>query len=157
MGNASPGAARELRLDARHERDTSDAKLQRADLAGARGLRPPECTQGQDEHLSVHRTDPAGERPRALRRENSAVLLEGVAFIHDDTGDLTATGYTASQDEQLPEFVFGRYDAWQRSLAWIEEKAGVSFGALTQLDAAGHAEEMLSTTLTSFEQIRLRA
>lgn len=80
-----------------------------------------------------------------------------IAFIHDDTGDLTATGYTASQDEQLPEFVFGRYDTWQRSLAWIEEKAGVSFGALTQLDAAGHAEEMLSTTLTSFEQIRLRA
>src|SRR5215471_336222 len=33
-----------------------------------------------------------------------------IAFIHDDTGELTATGYSASQDEQLPEFVFGDYD-----------------------------------------------
>ena len=47
-----------------------------------------------------------------------------IAFIHDDTGELTATGYSASQDEQLPEFVFGDYDTWQKPLTWIEEKAG---------------------------------
>ena len=79
-----------------------------------------------------------------------------IAFIHDETEELTATGYSASQDEQLPEFVFGSYDTWQRSLSWIEDKAGISFGALTARDALRPAEEGLDTPLTGFEQIRLR-
>jgi len=79
-----------------------------------------------------------------------------IAFIHDDTGELTATGYSASQDEQLPEFVFGDYDTWQKPLTWIEEKAGLSFGDLTQHDPLGRGVEGRDEPLTALEEIRLR-
>ena len=79
-----------------------------------------------------------------------------IAFLHDDSGELTASGYTASQDEQLPEFVFGEYDTWQRSLAWIEDKAGISFGTLTDHDPLRRGIEGPEAVLTNFDQIRLR-
>jgi endonuclease G, mitochondrial len=80
-----------------------------------------------------------------------------IAFLHDDTGELTATGYTASQDDHLPEFVFGEFDTWQRPLTWIEEQAGISFGELTAHDPLSRGVEALPAPLTGFEQIRLRA
>jgi endonuclease G len=79
-----------------------------------------------------------------------------IAFIHDDTGELTTTGYVASQDEQLPEFVYRDYDTWQRSLSWIEEKAGISFGELTKRDPLSRGVEALDAPLNEFQQIRFK-
>ncbi len=58
-----------------------------------------------------------------------------IAFLHDETGELTATGYSISPDEQMPaeEFVFSAYETYQRPLSWIGDKAGISFPQL-----AGH-------------------
>jgi endonuclease G len=79
-----------------------------------------------------------------------------IAFIHDQTGELTATGYVASQDEQLQEFVFGDYNTWQRPLEWIEDNAGVSFGGLTKHDPLSRGVEALDTPINDFEQIRFK-
>jgi endonuclease G len=52
-----------------------------------------------------------------------------IAFIHDDTGKLTATGYLMSQASFLEpeEFVFGQFDTYQLPIASIEKKTGLSF------------------------------
>ncbi|MBN8734285.1 MAG: DNA/RNA non-specific endonuclease [Acidobacteria bacterium] len=81
-----------------------------------------------------------------------------IAFVHDQTGKLCASGYTISQDNVIPEqeFVFGEYDTHQRSLRHIEQKAGISFGGLTSRDVMGDEdEEALSAPLSSFSEIRL--
>jgi endonuclease G len=72
-----------------------------------------------------------------------------IAFVHDDTGKLCATGYRMSQEEELParEFVYGEYTAGngettQVSLAEIERDAGLSFGKLTGLDPKRRAPEL---------------
>ena len=79
-----------------------------------------------------------------------------IAFIHDETDELSATGYTMSQASLLreEEFVFGRYETHQRSIASIEQRAGVSFGSLTAADRFGRDEEAPEAPLTSFSQIR---
>jgi endonuclease G len=79
-----------------------------------------------------------------------------IAFIHDGTEKLTATGYSISQVDQMreEEFVFGAYDTYQRSLSWIEEKAGISFGSLTGRDPLAREVEALSAVLVDFDQIR---
>jgi endonuclease G len=79
-----------------------------------------------------------------------------IAFIHDQTGELTATGYVASQDEHLQEFVFGDYDTWQRPLEWIEDNAGVSFGDLTKHDPLSRGVEALDAPINDFEQIQFK-
>jgi endonuclease G len=79
-----------------------------------------------------------------------------IAFIHDETGKLTVTGYVASQEDHLPEFVFSEYDTWQRSLFWIERKAGISFGDLSSHDPLSRGNESLDAPLSDFDQIRLR-
>jgi endonuclease G len=80
-----------------------------------------------------------------------------IVFVHDDTQELTATGYEMSQKKFLveEEFVFGAHSTSQRSLAAIEHDAGLSFGALTQLDPlAGDVQEAVTRPLTDFNQIR---
>lgn len=80
-----------------------------------------------------------------------------IAFLHDETGALSATGYAMSQQSFLgeQEFVFGRYDTWQRPLAWIEAQAGVSFGELTAHDRFEDTEGAATgQPLTSPRQIR---
>jgi endonuclease G len=79
-----------------------------------------------------------------------------IAFIHDETGELTATGYSISQDDFLreDEFVFGQFETFQRSLKWIEQKAGVAFGSLVDHDPFAQEEEALPAPLTAFDQIR---
>jgi endonuclease G len=63
-----------------------------------------------------------------------------IAFVHDVTGKLCATGYRMSQADQLPkeEFVYGAYpeigDTVQVRLADIEREAGISFGVLARFD-----------------------
>jgi endonuclease G, mitochondrial len=78
-----------------------------------------------------------------------------IVFIHDETGELCATGYTMSQDAFLPEdeFVFGTFKTNQQSIAAIEEKAGLSFGELADLDPFVPLEGV-ETELTSVRQIQ---
>lgn len=79
-----------------------------------------------------------------------------IAFIHDDTGALTATGYKMSQRNTLPreEFVYGKYETYQTSLKEIETLSGLSFGALTALDPLRIVDEAPPVPITAFEQIR---
>ena len=80
-----------------------------------------------------------------------------IAFIHDDTGKLTACGYTMSQEAMMPkkEFVFGQYKTYQESIAFIEERTGLSFGKLKSLDTFKGGRESVRRPLVSFEQIDL--
>jgi endonuclease G len=84
-----------------------------------------------------------------------------IVFIHDETNKLCATGYTMSQEDFLTDeefvysqFVNGEHETTQVSLRSIEQKAGVSFGKLTDLDPFGKDEEALVRPLRSVEQIR---
>jgi endonuclease G, mitochondrial len=78
-----------------------------------------------------------------------------IAFIHDETGQLCATGYTMSQADFLreEEFVFGKHKTAQRSIASIEQRTGLSFGPLPGLDPFEDAEGLVSE-LTDVRQIR---
>jgi endonuclease G len=79
-----------------------------------------------------------------------------IAFIHDDTGALCATGYRMSQQAYLQEeeFVFGQHKTDQTSIASIEQETGLSFGSLADLDPFEQVEEGLGGDLTDFAQIR---
>ncbi len=79
-----------------------------------------------------------------------------IAFIHDETGDLCATGYTMSQEDfvQEEEFVFGQHGTSQVSIAFIERKSGLSFGPLSAVDPFEQVEEALPHPLIDLTQIR---
>ncbi len=79
-----------------------------------------------------------------------------IAFIHDDTGALSATGYRMSQEAYLreEEFIFGQHKTSQASIASIEHETGLSFGPLADLDPFEQVEEGLAGELTDFNQIR---
>jgi endonuclease G len=81
-----------------------------------------------------------------------------IAFEHDDTHELCATGYTLAQDDFIgdDEFVFGRHKTTQVPLAAIEGLAGLTFPALLRrLDPLeGVATESAPRPLTDFAQIR---
>src|SRR3954454_7864936 len=79
-----------------------------------------------------------------------------IAFIHADTGKLTATGYIMSQESKLPhlEFVFGPLDnTSQTRIKTIERRTGLSFGSLSSHDPMG-GEEAVRQPLSALEQIR---
>lgn len=78
-----------------------------------------------------------------------------IAFIHDQTGKLTATGYIMSQQSffEPEEFVYGQHETYQESIAAIERKTGLSFGALTRKDPLHGARELAVARLTSFDEI----
>jgi endonuclease G len=80
-----------------------------------------------------------------------------IAFIHDETGELCATGYVMSQESFLrpDEFVFGGYKTYQTSIKSIEDRAGLDFGPLAALDPY-FGQEVVPAPLESFSQIVLR-
>jgi endonuclease G len=79
-----------------------------------------------------------------------------IAFEHDETQELCATGYTLAQDDFIEdEFVFGRHKTTQVPLAAIEGMAGVTFPeVLRRLDPLERAQESRPRSLTDFGQIR---
>ncbi len=92
-----------------------------------------------------------------------------IAFIHDDTGELCATGYEMTQRASLQpedddEFVFGGFRssqlgiATQVPIASIELRAGLDFGGLAGFDPLANADEAVSlgprAPLAAVEQIR---
>jgi endonuclease G len=79
-----------------------------------------------------------------------------IAFVHDETKKLTATGYRMSQEHDLPheEFIFGPFDGThQVRLSEIERLTGLSFGALTKRDPL-QGVEAIPQPLEGLEQIR---
>lgn len=83
-----------------------------------------------------------------------------IAFIHDETGELCATGYTMSQKSFLraerEEFVFGRHENNQCPIHEIERRAGISFGPLAEVDPLREDPEFVSSPLTHPSQLRFR-
>ncbi|MBI5320022.1 DNA/RNA non-specific endonuclease [Bradyrhizobium sp.] len=90
-----------------------------------------------------------------------------IAFIHDETGKLCATGYEMNQESNLQpeeEFVFGQFVspqlkvATQVSIRSIEARSGISFGRLASVDPLAGGEEGLgeglAISLEALEQIR---
>ena len=90
-----------------------------------------------------------------------------IAFIHDETGRLSATGYEMSQETTLQpeeEFVFGSFTSPQLHVATqvpiraIEARSGISFGRLASVDPLAGREEGLGSgprpPLEVLEQIR---
>jgi endonuclease G, mitochondrial len=90
-----------------------------------------------------------------------------IAFIHDDTGKLCATGYDMNQKSTIQpeeeEFVFGAFRspqlgiATQVSIRSIENRSGISFGNLTGFDPFDDEEEAVAgppSPLLALEQIR---
>ena len=91
-----------------------------------------------------------------------------IAFIHDETGKLCATGYEMNQEETLQpeeEFVFGAFTspqlqvATQVSIRSIEARSGISFGSLASADPLAGSNEGLGddtpkAPLQALEQIR---
>ena len=79
-----------------------------------------------------------------------------IAFIHDGTRKLCATGYTMSQEDYLrdEEFVFGRHKTAQTRIADIERTAGLSFGKLATLDPLKGGERGVAAPLTDLSQVR---
>ena len=79
-----------------------------------------------------------------------------IAFVHDETGALCATGYTMSQRDFLSEeeFVFGAHRTAQVTIDSIERRAGLSFGPLTELDPfvqlEGSAPQLTDVTQVQF-------
>ena len=79
-----------------------------------------------------------------------------IAFIHDETGQLCATGYRISQEGYLQEeeYIFGEHGTDQVSIASIEAETGLSFGALSQCDPFETGEESIGGPLVSLHQVR---
>ena len=90
-----------------------------------------------------------------------------IAFIHDRTGKLCATGYEMNQEKALQpeeEFVFGAFTSPQLGIATqvpirsLEARSGISFGKLAAVDPLAGEEESLTgvapTPLLVLEQIR---
>lgn len=83
-----------------------------------------------------------------------------IVFIHDDTGELCATGYSMTnpmppeQEAARPEFVFGKFKTFQRRISWIERRAGLSFNGLADLDPFREQEVVGPQPLESVEEIR---
>ena len=76
-----------------------------------------------------------------------------IAFIHDDTGELCATGYEMSQEQSLQpeeEFVFGAFKspqlgtATQVSIRSIEKRSGLSFNGLADADPFESEQESIA-------------
>ena len=79
-----------------------------------------------------------------------------IAFIHDETGEPSVTGYTLSQEDFLrdEEFVFGRHQTAQTRIATIERRARLSLGRLAALDPLRRGDRSLPAPLTDLSQIR---
>jgi endonuclease G len=84
-----------------------------------------------------------------------------IAFVHDETRRLTATGYLMNQRKYLRseemvfgEFVFGNHETAQVPITTIETKTGLDFGTLRRRDPLRGRREAVAAELTDFNQIQ---
>jgi endonuclease G len=73
-----------------------------------------------------------------------------VAFLSDD-GKPSATAYLVEQEEELRELeaAFGAYKTYQRSVRFIEQLTGLSFGPLADFDGFSNEEAVNGLTIAS--------
>ncbi|SEB04163.1 DNA/RNA non-specific endonuclease [Pedobacter hartonius] len=78
-----------------------------------------------------------------------------IAFIHDETKMLTATGYTISQQDYFSpqEFIYGPLKTYQVSISTIEERTGLKFGNLSSVDPI-KGQQLINLALGSVQDIR---
>ena len=94
------------------------------------------------------------------------IFWKVIAFIHDQTGKLCATGYEMNQENTLQpeeEFVFGFFTSPQLGIATqvpirlIEERSGIKFGNLASVDPLANDEESMGggfrSPLLALEQV----
>jgi endonuclease G, mitochondrial len=76
-----------------------------------------------------------------------------IAFIHDETDKLCATGYTMSQESYVrtDEFIFGGFKTYQIPIKDIESKAHLSFGTLSKVDPL--KDEILGVLMSPLESV----
>jgi endonuclease G, mitochondrial len=109
----------------------------------------------------------ADNDPEMYRVRIPLAFWKVIAFIHDRTGELCATGYEMNQEKTLQpeeEFVFGAFTSPQLGIATqvpirsIEARSGIGFGKLAAADPLAGEEESLTgiapRPLLSLEQIR---
>ncbi|ANL87881.1 DNA/RNA non-specific endonuclease [Rhizobium phaseoli] len=89
-----------------------------------------------------------------------------IAFVHDDTKELCATGYEMDQKQSLPpeeEFTFGAFRSPQMGTAVqvpihrIQMRSGLDFGALVDADPLTEEESIPNSTyppLLALQQVR---
>lgn len=83
-----------------------------------------------------------------------------VSFVHDITGELTVTAYTASQAAFLPNdadpaFVFGQFGTYQVPVSRVERLTGLTFGDLGTRDPLAGASTQFMAALGSVDDIML--
>ncbi|MGB7832831.1 MAG: DNA/RNA non-specific endonuclease [Xanthobacteraceae bacterium] len=94
------------------------------------------------------------------------IFWKVIAFIHDQTGKLCATGYEMNQENTLQpeeEFVFGSFTSPQLGIATqvpirlIEERSGIKFGNLASVDPLANDQESMGggfrSPLLALEQV----
>jgi len=105
--------------------------------------------------------------PEMYRVRIPLTFWKVIAFIHDRTGELCATGYEMNQEKTLQpeeEFVFGAFTSPQLGIATqvpirsIEARSGIGLGKLAAVDPLAGEEESLTGVaprqLLFLEQIR---
>ena len=81
-----------------------------------------------------------------------------LAFVHRQSGRLSAVGYLASQATEVSElksFAFGAFMDQQRPLTAIEKLTGLSFGALTAADVLLGASDNFAVALDDVRDVLL--
>jgi len=80
-----------------------------------------------------------------------------IAFIHDDTSKLCATGYLVSQADSLrnEEFVYGEFKTYQVTIKSIETKTGLNFSNLRKYDPCKD-EEGVAAPLATLDEIKFK-
>lgn len=73
-----------------------------------------------------------------------------IAFLSDD-GTPSATAYLVKQEEELSELeaAFGAYKTYQRSIRFVEQLTGLSFGQLSDYDGFSNSEAESGVTISS--------
>ena len=80
-----------------------------------------------------------------------------IAFKHDETKELTATGYRMSQRNLLPtaeEFVFGQFSKSQVTIRFVEKVTGLDFHHLRDHDPLDDGEEAVGDVIRPLRTLR---
>ena len=96
----------------------------------------------------IYRDKPPNPDPDYFGVKAPVEFWKIIAFKHDETKELTATGYRMSQRSLLPtqdEFVFGQFSQSQVTIRFIEGATGLSFHQLREHDPMDDGTESVGT------------
>ena len=139
-------------FNARHQCHATNSGIQRTDMAWTEDYALSHARE-DDMKISVF-TGPYFDDsdPEMYGVRIPLAFWKIIAFVHDETGELCATGYEMNQETTLQdekEFVFGAFIspqlnvATQISIRSIETRSGISFGRLASVDPLFGSDEGL--------------